>query len=553
MSVNAAIRQLHLLASGGMAELYLAENGQGHRVVVKRIRPPYDRDPTFRALFQDEGKICGALDSPHIVRLLDEGEDESGPYLVFEYIEGTDLSHVMDAHFAEDKPLETAQVCAVIHPLLRALVSAHETHDENGVALGLVHRDISPGNVLLSNQGDVYLADFGVAFSHTKTEHTVAGELKGKFAYMSPEQTQAATVDARSDLFALGTLTWEMLTGTQLFDGPTDVDVAQAVRNHVPSSPADENPLIPPELSSWVEKLLAKAPDDRYPSARDALEALEAVLEGQCLETGLRRHVQMLARAHPRPAVGSEEGEEEHRRRTQRVFRPESSHENAAPRSSALRRAGAVFAALTTLALVWAIRDPADVPASGPPITSASITSAEPDKVATPALKKPAAGANAPAGTKVPVQPPARPLSTVAKSSSSESPKKREVSAQSKKPKPVARGGVKKVVKEKQQRRLPGTKRASPRSLPKLAAASKSASKKSNEGFGTLFLESEPWAYVSIDGAPLGSHTPLLGLRLPAGKHRVELKNPVLGLQKTMNITIRAGEEARHYLDLTSR
>lgn len=551
MSVSAAIRQLHLLASGGMAELYLAENGQSQRVVVKRIRPPYDRDPTYRALFQDEGKICGALDSPHIVRLIDRGDDDCGPFLVFEYIEGTDLGHVMDAHFAASSPLELAQACAVLQPLLRALVAAHETRDGEGNDLGLVHRDISPGNVLLSEQGDVYLADFGVAFSHTKSEHTVVGELKGKFAYMSPEQTQAITVDARSDLFAIGTLSWEMLTGVQLFDGPTDVDVAQAVRNFVPPSLHEKNPLVPPELSAWVDKLLAKAPEARYASARKALRALDDVLEAQCLETGLRRHAQQLARAHPRPALVNEVCEEDQRRRTQRVFRAEHVPEKLGPRTPMRKLGGAAIAGLSLFALLSAMREPVHEPAS---VSAAPSTMQKgPGTNTSPPGKTDVSAENANADKRASVGLPPKSTAPAVKSEMRSSPQKREPSDPPKMKSKAALVGAQKVTAESAKRRAPNAKRESPRRLPKLAASPKREPNAKNEGFGMLFLESEPWAYVSIDGAPLGSHTPLLGLRLPAGSHRLDLKNPVLGLQKTMDVTIRAGEESRHFLDLTSR
>lgn len=564
MSVNADYRQLHLLASGGMAQLYLAEAGQGQRAVVKRIRPPYDRDASFRALFEDEGKICAALDSPHIVRLLDRGEDELGPFLVFEYVEGTDLGHVMDAHFARAEPLELAQACAVLQPLLRALVAAHEAQDEQGALLGLVHRDISPGNVLLSARGDVYLADFGVAFSHTKTEHTVAGELKGKFAYMSPEQTQAVSVDARSDLFAVGTLSWEMLTGAHLFDGPTDVDVAQAVRTYVPPEVATLNPLVPARLSAWIASLLAKEANERPATAREALAEFEALLEEQCLEIGLRRHAQHLARAHPRPSQVDTDSNDDNRRRTQRMFRAERQDSSSPKRISFAWLIGATASAALFGGMAWAIWIPAppEKPAtispiaetaSGPLSSSARSTPETATQGVTPAAR----GASTTPGDPSPAGLPSRSTAAVEGAvvrTSARMPKSVGPVASAPKPKnsPLRLGRVA-GSNAARKNRVENRNNKTPAPLPTRASAQNPSAPAQSQGFGMLFLESEPWAYVSIDGAPLGSHTPLLGLRLPAGTHQLELKNPVLGLQKSMKVEIKAGEDARHFLDLTSR
>lgn len=586
MSINAKYRQLHRLASGGMAELFLAEGAQGQRVVVKRIRPPFDRDASYRALFADEGTICAALDSPHIVRLIERGEDEDGPFLVFEYIEGTDLGHVMDAHFARREPLELAQVCAVLQPLLRALVFAHEAKDDQGNAVGLVHRDISPGNVLLSEQGDVYLADFGVAFSYTKTEHTVAGELKGKFAYMSPEQTQALAVDARSDLFSLGILAWEMLTGVPLFDGPTDVDVAQAVRSYVPPEAGQINPLVPAKLSEWIAALLSKDVEQRPANAREALEKLESVLEEQCLETGLRRHAQHLARVYPRPRITEETLGEEQRRRTQRVFRPEGGKARRASKISLKKALVAAISAASLAGIGWGffgdntsplsnLSTPTSMqdtqPPSSNPVMEKKSREREPSAVlsANPPSIAPAMGNQTPASN-----PPAEiaGLNATTSGVSSSTADKRDAKVESgtgaeatpestatpqnvrdaRKSKPARIVEAQRQnLTRKQQIEKPILK--SPRELPLLAAQDSSTAVVQNQGFGMLFLETEPWAYVSIDGAPLGSHTPLLGLRLPAGTHQLELKNPVLGLQKSLKVEIRAGEDARHFLDLTSR
>ena len=257
-------RELGVLAEGGMAIVAKGVTDDGVDVVVKRVRPPFCFDAGFLRLFEDEGAIHAALSHPNIVRLIGKGEDQAGPFLLFEHVDGTDLDVLLHRAFAEHKGLDVEAVLAVAIPLLKALACAHECVGKDGVSLEVVHRDVSPGNVLLGKDGTVKLADFGVASSTLKNERTVAGELKGKFAYMAPEQTRGEAVTPRTDLFAAGIVLHECLRGARLFDGPTDTDVVQAVRTA--EAPALTH--VPPELAALVAELLHKDPAKRPASAQ---------------------------------------------------------------------------------------------------------------------------------------------------------------------------------------------------------------------------------------------------------------------------------------------
>ena len=307
-------RELGLLAEGGMAIIARAETDTGAAVVIKRVRPPFCFDQSFLRLFADEGEVHAALDHENIVRLLDRGEDQAGPFLVFEHIEGTDLSLVLQ----ELPPLDVECVLAIALPLFRALAAAHTTCSATGACLDVVHRDVSPGNVLIGDDGAVKLADFGVASFALKSEHTVAGEMKGKFAYMAPEQTRGEKVDPRTDLFAAGVVLWECLAGKRLFEGATDADVVASVR-HQPAARLDAlRADLPLALVELIDQLLDKEPARRPPNADDVVTSLEDIVRARGLDEGLARFAARLARATPRRAPLGKDVDP--RRRTQRVL-----------------------------------------------------------------------------------------------------------------------------------------------------------------------------------------------------------------------------------------
>lgn len=512
-------RELGPLAEGGMAVLTRAMDPDDNVVVIKRIREPHVCNPTYRALFADEGTAVAALDHPSVVALLDRGEDEQGPFLVFEHVEGTDLGIVLDQN--RDVPLQISSVISIAIPLFDGLSAVHGATDDDGAALALIHRDISPGNVLLSCDGEVKLADFGVATSLQQTHQTVVGEMKGKYAYMPPEQTRGDGVDASADLFSAGVVLWECLAGKRLFDAPTDADVVQAVRGQDAPSLRSFNAQVPAALDALIGKLLEKDPGDRPQSARAVRVALEEIALELGLDRGHRRHIQQLARAHPRQEQSAPE-----RRQTQRVLQH-------APASSAKGSRGKFMAAAVAVVVGVLAIFAALSPASQSLLAQESAS--EPARIRQPPVAARTSPASLAPNSRPPVLEPAVVIDS-RRTVQGAPPAKRVPAATvsnvstSSKPKPPL----------------------NPRTRQRNKAKAKAkASAASPAAFGRLFLTAKPWAEVAIDGASLGENTPVVGLRLKAGKHRLTLTNPHYHLVKNVQISIEAGADLRTFVDLT--
>lgn len=248
-----------------MAELYLARAsgpyGFNKLYVIKLVLPHLSEDERFVSMFLHEARLLANLDHTHIAQVIDIGEFEGDPYFVMQYVHGRDLRKVMRA--LNGQPLDLPVALRVASSVASGLAYAHGRTDEHGQPLGLVHRDVSPANVMIGYRGDIKLVDFGVAKSAVQDEDTRAGVIKGKAAYMSPEQCRGGKVDHRTDVFALGILLYEMTTGQRLFQGNSDfVMMQQIVEGRVPS-PHDVCDDYPPELTAIVMRALHPDPEQR--------------------------------------------------------------------------------------------------------------------------------------------------------------------------------------------------------------------------------------------------------------------------------------------------
>jgi serine/threonine protein kinase len=264
------------LAEGGMAELFLAtaQGAQGFEmpVVIKRIRSGLADDPSFVEMFVAEARLASRLNHPNLVHIFDFDRHEDSYYLAMEYVRGRSLLEAHKRASEVSTPMPPVLVAQIGVEVARGLGYAHKL-TERGKPLNLVHRDVTPHNVLLSYDGAVKLTDFGIAKAGGRA--TTAGMLKGKFAYMAPEQARGDPVDARTDLFSLGITLWELLTGGRLFDGSTDVAVLRAVQERPVLPPADLNPDVDAELSAVVTKALERAPTSRFQTAAAMERALQ--------------------------------------------------------------------------------------------------------------------------------------------------------------------------------------------------------------------------------------------------------------------------------------
>jgi serine/threonine protein kinase len=268
------------IAVGGMAELYLAcavGPGDFRKVVaLKRLLPQHALDPQLLQMFLDEARVMARMAHPNIPQVHDvddgAGSPDRAPYFAMEYVHGTDLRGVLNE---ADGPLPIPQLLAVGAAVAAGLHYAHEMRSENGDPLELVHRDVSPSNVLISFGGSVKITDFGVAKWIQQRSLTYAGQLKGKFAHMSPEQCQGQPLDRRSDVFALGTLLYEMATGRPAFAADSDFELMSQIVNVDIRPPERPGGTLPAELSAIISRTLARSREQRYASTQEVQLELE--------------------------------------------------------------------------------------------------------------------------------------------------------------------------------------------------------------------------------------------------------------------------------------
>ncbi len=274
---------LERIASGGMAELYKAKRtgveGFQKIVAIKKILPHLADDEEFVTMFADEAKLAAQLNHPNIIHIYDLGKIQAGGYFIaMEYVDGRDLRAIQQGGGDMDVPLPVPLAVYVASKVAAALDYAHRRRDAEGHELNIVHRDVSPQNILISYEGDIKLCDFGIAKAASKASKTQSGALKGKIQYMSPEQAWGKPIDRRSDLFSLGVVLHELLTGERLFRGDTDINILEKVRVAEVAPPSRTNPEVPQNLDAVVLKALAREPDDRYANASDLLRDLDSVL-----------------------------------------------------------------------------------------------------------------------------------------------------------------------------------------------------------------------------------------------------------------------------------
>ncbi len=267
---------------GGMAEVFKAKafgvEGFERLVAVKRILPNIAEDEEFIAMFIDEAKIAVQLQHANIAQIFDLGKVDDSFFIALEYVLGRDLRAMFDRLRQRNEVMPFAQACYIVMQVCEGLDYAHNKRDAQGRELHLVHRDISPQNVLVGFEGEIKLIDFGIAKAAGKASKTQAGILKGKFGYMSPEQVRGLPIDRRSDIFSVGIVLYELLTGERLFMGESDFSTLEKVRNVEILPPSSYNKDIPEELERIVLKALAKDPDDRYQNAIDLHDDLQAFL-----------------------------------------------------------------------------------------------------------------------------------------------------------------------------------------------------------------------------------------------------------------------------------
>jgi len=267
------------LARGGMAEIFLARtrgpSGFEKLVVLKKVLPKYAGKDRFVQLFLEEAKLAASLDHPNIAQVYDIGMIDGSYFFTMEYLHGQDVRSILHRTWRTGALFPIEDAVQITRHVASALHFAHEKQRSDGALLGIVHRDVSPSNIIVTYDGATKLLDFGVAKTAASTVKTRTGALKGKIAYMSPEQARGAPLDRRSDIFSLGIVLWEMVTTQRLYRGENDLATLQLIINHPAKSPRSVRPDCPPELERIVMRALADDPRARYATAGQLVTDLD--------------------------------------------------------------------------------------------------------------------------------------------------------------------------------------------------------------------------------------------------------------------------------------
>jgi len=573
------------VARGGMGIVYLASSkgpaGFSKLLIVKELRPELVDDPTFLQMFLEEARLAARLNHPNIVQTYEVGVDRGRHFIVMDYLDGVPLSRVL----RKKSPMFTLEMhLRVICEMLQGLQYAHTLRDFDGTPLGLVHRDVSPQNVFVTFDATAKIVDFGIAKARDSSIETNTGVMKGKPAYMPPEQVTGDT-DARSDVYAAGVMIWEAVAGRRMWHRMGELEILTCVLRGAIPDLAETKPDAPPALVDLVRRALAKDPDARHASAAELLNDLEAYLAttknatmrdvaavvGELFESEraatratLESHIAALKTGTaeklpslPPPADSgnastapqSESGVNARppssvvpSARTAGAapwagagdgrLEPEATRTEVSPqRGSPAKRFALVGGAVVVLGLAVAFawrRETAPTPAAStaPPSTSPAATTGTTAATtplvpsATVAVAESAAPSSAPT--------PPTPTATAAHTSTAAATA-------------VARWTA------------PAPKAPPPRKAPVSAAASPPAATEVKppedhaRGVGYLTLDTYPWTRVTVGGKSLGD-TPLIRVPLPAGTHTLVLENGAEKIHQTTVVTIKPGENVSRRL-----
>ena len=546
------------LAVGGMAEVFLARAagpmGFEKTLVLKRILPHFAEDPGFVEMFLREAKLVAQLNHPNIVQIFDFGEEDGSYFLAMEYIDGPHLRALLKKARAVGMPLPPALCARLIASACEGLAFAHDFQDPlTRKPLGLIHRDISPDNILVSRQGAVKVVDFGIAKTADQSQRTQTGVIKGKVAYLSPEQIRGRPLDRRVDVYALGVVLYELLTGHKPFHAPTDASLMQAILFE-PLTPATQLRLdLPVALQHILDRALARDRERRYPDCR----AFQLALEDFIVSTGksvgayqLSQFISQLVPPNPSVSVASKDTGER---------QAPTSVSRSTARTAQARTPKPLLSAADTLPL-----PPAEpkVSKTQPYLTPEAVLPAEAARPAsfTPSLKwipglvgaaLLMTGGGFIAGAQMSREAPAPTLPSAPSADALSQPEPTKL-APAKAPSPdTAVEPPEQRSPETEKEQAPAPERSEdPRAS---SQTSRSSTARSQHGerqagasrTGTLRLVVRGWADIWVDGQRKGRVPPINHLDLPAGRHELKLVNPAVKPYHAV-VTIPAGGTVEH-------
>ncbi|MFT3711904.1 MAG: serine/threonine-protein kinase [Archangium sp.] len=476
------------IAVGGMAEVWLAKldgpQGFQKRIALKRMTGTLAEQPQFVAMFLDEARLMAGLSHPHIAQVFELGERDESFYVAMEFIDGQTVQHLMRAVTRANVRLPVELAVKIVRDAADALHYAHTRVDDAGRPLNIIHRDVSPQNLMVTYEGVPKLLDFGIAKAATRSNATEAGQLRGKLSYMPPEQARGELIDARADQFALGVTLFEMLTHTRMYPPLKEMDLFRlvATKSEPYETPHQREPSVPEEVSAIVAKMMSREPDGRYASMAEVRDTLTAYLQtisqtlpsSEALATFMQATFPPESRKVPTSVSGG-------------FPVVQNSRVSTVTRTPRGRRRGALIAGVAGLvvlglsALAFAMWPRAEVKAPEPLVKNVPP---EPP----PPAPEPVAPVVVDAGAPV-----------LAVEEDDELPDDLVVDAG------------------------PGKKAAKPKAK------------------GKLSLVTSPWSNVYFGKKNLGE-TPLTNVSLPAGKHRLLLINDERKLRTTIEVEIKPGK-----------
>ncbi len=286
------------LAHGGMATVHLGRLmgpvGFARTVAIKRLHPPFVKDAEFRDMFVDEARVAARIRHPNVVSIIDVVQADGELFLVMDFVQGVSLQRLMVQARKSGLDIPVSAACAVIVGALHGLHAAHEVKGDQGEPLDIVHRDVSPQNIMVAVDGVPRVVDFGIAKARGRSQNTVEGQVKGKFAYMPPEQVAGEDIGKEADVYAAGVVLWELLTGRRLFKAASETQLITQVIHGAKEVPSKYRPDVPDKLDAIVMKAISVHPSARFASAREFACALEeAIPIASAMQTG--RWVEELA------------------------------------------------------------------------------------------------------------------------------------------------------------------------------------------------------------------------------------------------------------------
>ena len=556
-TVVGAYTLLAKLATGGMAEIWLARQvglrGFERLVVVKRIIESLSQDEAFVEMFLDEARIVVQLTHPNIVQVFDLGEHAGAYYIAMEYLAGENLVSVARTAAKSGAPLDPKVSVKIAISALEGLSHAHLRAGIDGKPLNVVHRDVSPHNIVLTWDGQVKLVDFGIARAANRATQTQGHQLKGKFAYMAPEQAQGdSELDARVDVFAMGVVLWELVTHRRLFAFDDQIRILRALISDEPIEPPHQrSPTVPAELSAIIMRALDKKLATRFQSAQAFKAALEGWLQANgggpsTSELSQLMHGLFKARIAERTQLIENAARGELSNSKVEVLKPPT---DASMPGGTPSFAGGVdgsgnlklgIAAVGTLLLVlmagavsWKVltAGPPQLEAPDTPVEVIEAPVAEPTVV--PAVVEKSSS------IAVETEPPGALVTVDGKSAGVAPLTVSEVNAGEHvvEASLAGYGNVKRTVSVSSE----GDRLMILLTLP--------AQKKAEVQKGKLSLSTDPWTHVSLNGKLLGD-TPLIELPLPAGRHVLKLNNEQAKIDTAIEVEVKAGQVTKKVLHL---